>query len=88
MRLIDADALLERAIPHGWSTPLWVSDIVIEDAPTIDAVEVVRCQYCIWWDTKHPYGTLAPYAYHCKRNDRFYSANHFCAYGERNKDET
>lgn len=36
MRLIDADALLERAVPHGWSTPLWVSDIVIEDAPTIE----------------------------------------------------
>lgn len=88
MRLIDADALLERAVPHGWSTPLWVSDIVIKDAPTIDAVEVIRCQYCIWWDTKHPYGTLVPNAYHCYRNDRFYSAEHFCAYGERNKDET
>lgn len=37
MRLIDADALLERAVPHGWSTPLWVSDIVIKDAPTVDA---------------------------------------------------
>lgn len=37
MRLIDADALLQRAVPHGWSTPLWVSDIMIEDAPTIEA---------------------------------------------------
>lgn len=40
MRLIDADALLQRAIPHGWSTPKWVSDIAIDDAPTIDAVPV------------------------------------------------
>lgn len=40
MRLIDADALLQRAVPHGWSTPLWVSDIMIEDAPTIDAEPV------------------------------------------------
>lgn len=46
MRLIDADALLLRAVPHGWSTPKWVSDIVIEDAPTIDAVPVVRCKDC------------------------------------------
>ena len=46
MRLIDADALLQRAIPHGWSTPKWVSDIVIDDAPTIDAVPVVRCKDC------------------------------------------
>lgn len=36
MRLIDADELLKRAIPMGWSTPLWVSDIVIQDAPTIE----------------------------------------------------
>ena len=36
MRPIDADALLERAIPMGWSTPLWVSDIAIQDAPTIE----------------------------------------------------
>ena len=66
MRLIDADALLRRAVPMGWSTPLWVSNIVIEDAPTIDAVEVVhgynrlgeyksmfKCSVCDWecWDT-------------------------------------
>ena len=34
-RLIDANALLQRAVSHGWSTPKWVSDIAIEDAPTI-----------------------------------------------------
>lgn len=45
-RLIDADALLQRAIPHGWSTPKWVSDIAIEDAPTIEAIQVVRCKDC------------------------------------------
>lgn len=37
--LIDRDALLQRAIPHGWSTPKWVSDIAIEDAPTIIPAE-------------------------------------------------
>ena len=62
MRLIDADALLQRAVPHGWSTPLWVSDIVIEDAPTIDAKPIqhghwillytdnYKCSACgAWW---------------------------------------
>ena len=49
LRYIDADWLLERAVPIGWSTPKWVSDIVIEDAPTIDAVEVVRCKDCKWF---------------------------------------
>ena len=38
MRLIDADELLKRAVAIQWSTPKWVSDIAIEDAPTIDAV--------------------------------------------------
>lgn len=38
-RLIDADALLQRAIPHGWSTPKWVSDIMIDDAPTVIPAE-------------------------------------------------
>lgn len=49
--------------------------------------ELVRCRDCIWWDTRYPYGTLVPNAYHCKTNDRFYSAEHFCAYGERKDDE-
>lgn len=47
MRLVDADALLQRAIPLGWATPKWVSDIVINDAPTIDAVPV---KYGKWVD--------------------------------------
>lgn len=41
-RYIDADWLLERAVPMGWSTPLWVTDIAIKDAPTADVVEVKR----------------------------------------------
>lgn len=51
MRLIDADALLQRAIPHGWSTPKWVSDIAIEDAPTIDAAPVVHGKW--EWNTNN-----------------------------------
>lgn len=42
MRLVDADYLLQIAVPLGWSTPKWVSEIGIEDAPTIDAVPVVH----------------------------------------------
>ena len=38
-RLKDADALLQRAVSHGWSTPKWVSDIAIEDAPTVIEAE-------------------------------------------------
>ena len=91
-RLIDADDiwydLLEntgnKEHPLEWA----VSQSRIDRMPTIDAVEVVRCQYCKWWDIQHPYGTLVPDAYHCKVNDHFYRANHFCAYGRRKDDET
>lgn len=49
--------------------------------------ELVRCWYCKWWDTQHPYGTVIPDAYHCKANDRFYEGSHFCAYGKGKNDE-
>lgn len=44
MRLIDADALLEKLI----KTPRYFDlKFDIDDAPTIDAVPVVRCKDCI-----------------------------------------
>ena len=58
MRLIDADALIERLKPYinkygGESFPY---DIVhdafiyeIEHAPTVDAVPVIRCEDCIYY---------------------------------------
>ena len=56
---------------------------IIEDAPTVDVMEVVRCKDCKWYDKTHPYNTLVPDAHHCKANDSFYGWDHFCAYGER-----
>lgn len=56
---------------------------VIAEMPSADAVEVIRCRECKWYDIKHPYGTVIPDAYHCKINDRFYGETHFCAYGKR-----
>lgn len=52
MRLIDADALLQRAVSHGWSTPKWVSNIVIEDAPTIEAEPIKHGR---WIEIGHPW---------------------------------
>lgn len=62
MRLIDADALLEEycgdclykdsdfctAEDPACGTAGWV-----KDAPTVDAVEVVRCKDCIWYGKNH-----------------------------------
>lgn len=58
-RLIDAKALgigycnplvfdkVEYA--HGWNCAIEI----IEKAPTVDAVEVVRCKDCIWYGKVH-----------------------------------
>lgn len=45
VRLIDADALLEGREDHEM-----ISTHLIWNAPTIDAVEVVRCRDCKWWN--------------------------------------
>lgn len=83
MRLIDADALLERAVPHGWSTPLWVSDIVIEDAPTIDAVEVVRCRDCEWYKTNYLWNGKERKVCGIEPFEPIRQEEDYCAYGER-----
>lgn len=81
MRLIDADALLERAIPLGWSTPLWVSDIAIDDASTIDAVPVVRCKDCKYY--KSVAGCLDGYCGMAEWYRRYKYPDDYCSRGER-----
>ena len=51
MRLIDADALMER---YGESCHSFAD--VIEDMPTIDAVPVVRCKDCHFWTPSGVFG--------------------------------
>lgn len=54
-RYIDADKLLENLKKQygedlGWQCTVNMSDVgmMIEDAPTADMVEVVRCSECIY----------------------------------------
>lgn len=57
-RLIDADALRENmqwCIDHGMYDKPYDYLSEIDDAPTIDAVDVVRCRDC-----KHRYGDECP----------------------------
>lgn len=88
MRPIDADALLEqidaereRLVKVGM---LGAEHIVthyvrnfIEDAPTIDAVEVVRCKDCEHYNAM---------THGCERNPCLapWEENDFCSYGEKN----
>lgn len=63
MRLIDADALSHEMYHQAfetdsnmqkWDGCCWIRYKMFEkcrdNAPTIDAVEVVRCRDCKWWN--------------------------------------
>ena len=76
MRLIDADALPR----HGQRGGLvhWKD---IENAPTIDAVEVVRCKHCRrWLNGDDTYGTCQWNEYQTLQT-RY---DDYCSHAERN----
>lgn len=89
MRLIDADAVLEELkrmevemmpakLAHIYTA------VVVEDAPTIDAVPVVRCKDCKCW-TEWANGTGS-----CNRFTLDWigtDADDFCSMGERKDDD-
>lgn len=75
-RLIDADKLLGViAEQERWN----VSDFVyesIKNAPTIDAVEVVRCKDCKHYDGSYSYPI-------CCRWEDTIKPDDYCSYGEK-----
>ena len=86
LRLIDADALIkstDKESVHMWQIAL---------APTIDAVEVVRCKDCKWYE-ESIYPELQPtrFCYRLKNDDGVpvgynWDGNDFCSWGERRED--
>lgn len=78
MRLIDADKLPKYT---GYALSANEVAMAVENAPTVDAVEVVRCRECKWW--RGPiYGNRC--SYHSGPNHtEFYDADEFCSRGER-----
>ena len=80
MRLIDADALKEN-----WTFISEAEKREIDDAPTIDAVQVVRCKDCKYWN-EWENGTG-----NCERSENAYfwygtDFNDFCSFGERSEE--
>ena len=77
-RLIDADVACKGCVRYG--TDLSCEDCVVNDAPTIDAVPVVRCKDCIRrYDTDEcPMCFLIEGEYYEYTNE-----NGFCDRGER-----
>ena len=73
MRLIDADGLIKKAYrSEMWNRSTQAFDLFVvdaedvEDAPTIDAVEVVRCRDC-----KYSYGLVNTGSLYCEVNSGF-----------------
>ena len=95
MRLIDADRLSENIydnIPAPYEDSREAKEeclCAIEEAPTIDAVPVVRCKYCMNYLIVDEFEGGKRYI--CKVN-RFSYINsdgdmHYCSYGERKEDK-
>lgn len=96
-RLIDAYTFAEEieslqitvaGKPARWNDGKHTVLYRIAEQPTIDAVEVVRCQNCIHWDDEEEVclkiysdGVVSPYAWQHR------NADDFCSYGERKDHE-
>ena len=85
-RLIDADRALEIVYEHGITHPnaYYLTNYamaILQEAPTVDAVEVVRCRNCKYgdWDSE-PDDAMV-----CMRTKGGFwkSGNDFCSYGIR-----
>ena len=84
MRLIDADRAMEivrdQGIAHPNAYPLTnYATLILREAPTVDAVEVVRCQEC--YHKTHD-GSGKPY---CLKLKMYLNKelDFFCKYGKR-----
>ncbi len=91
MRLIDADALMNRVCENLRDGDVLdrIPPCFVDDAPTVDAVVVTRCKDC-----KHSTlpseltqrdgkpGTLTCHNMHAPSNRRNVGSDDFCSYGE------
>ena len=94
MRLIDANRLFEAML---WIKGQFVADIgevintidvfeQIKDAPTIDAIEVVRCKDCKYWHREICNGIEYLNFSSCDLNHYGDGHNFYCADAERRTD--
>lgn len=82
-RLIDADRALEIVRDQGIAHPnayhlTNYAMLILREAPTVDAVEVVRCRECKY----HEDTSVTEYE-HCFLLSKTVRYNDFCSYGER-----
>ena len=91
-RLIDADALKRAIRAESWVKNLMVQltldyiDIIIDEAPTVDAVEVVRCKDCKHYE-KTTLGNRDRRMCTKVLGLTIPNPDDFCSYGERKDNE-
>lgn len=92
MRLIDADAVvaMTATCPKEMDIDSFIDGmgVVLDrvyDAPTVDAVQVVRCKDCVHC-LKDRYSDGNSPTYSCKIWDSGTEAEGYCHYGERKDD--
>lgn len=60
MRLIDADALEYHVTENPMVHYEYIHKHEIDNAPTIDAVPVIRCKDCRWWNKEREQCGITP----------------------------
>ena len=82
MRLIDADVLIEEALTEGVCG--YIDALQIAMAPTVDAVEVVRCRDCKHYKPQKKSAHWENRTNYCNRIVTVKVQPYdFCSYGER-----
>ena len=92
MRLIDADEFYKKLIILAeddwnketgttWSNAFVEIAEMVEDAPTVDVVPVVRCKDCFICETRQTANYL-PFLY-CELHDCSVLGDFYCSWGER-----
>ena len=95
MRLIDADALKTKAIKCEtfklYDAPVFFKAVgtkEIDKAPTVDAVEIVRCRDCKHYKPQKKSAHWENRANYCGRIVTIKTQPYdFCSYGERKDDD-
>ena len=91
-RYIDADALIKKIFPMGIGDGMYTINakavkFAIDNEPTADVVDVVRCKDCKYFLDEDEFDSLGMCL--CERIARNYGGEiyperiHFCSYGER-----
>ena len=86
MRLIDANAMRNDWLENGENEYVYDTNAVLDsiDAqPTIDAVPVVRCKECKYYDRDE---CQNPYIFMSDGAHLYTQPDDFCSYGERKDD--